>query len=88
MQCWSFFACKKPNCESMCHVFVCLQPFCSAAVCHEKLVSVRKDPSESLGMTVAGGTSPREWDLPIYVISIEPGGIISRDGRIKTGKKK
>ncbi|XP_003471706.2 E3 ubiquitin-protein ligase LNX isoform X1 [Cavia porcellus] len=61
------------------------KPFCSAAVCHEKLVSVRKDPSESLGMTVAGGTSPREWDLPIYVISIEPGGIISRDGRIKTG---
>lgn len=56
--------------------------------CHEKVVSVRKDPSESLGMTVAGGASHREWDLPIYVISVEPGGVISRDGRIKTGKKR
>nr|KAF6500709.1 ligand of numb-protein X 1 [Molossus molossus] len=53
--------------------------------CHEKVVSVRKDPSESLGMTVSGGASHSEWDLPIYVISVEPGGVISRDGRIKTG---
>jgi ligand of Numb protein X 1/2 len=36
-------------------------------------------------MTVGGGASHREWDLPIYVISVEPGGVISRDGRIKTG---
>lgn len=58
-----------------------------AATCHEKVVSVRKDPNESLGMTVGGGASHREWDLPIYVISVEPGGVISRDGRIKTGTK-
>ncbi|XP_038948102.1 E3 ubiquitin-protein ligase LNX isoform X4 [Rattus norvegicus] len=56
-----------------------------AATCHEKVVSVQKDPNESLGMTVGGGASHREWDLPIYVISVEPGGVISRDGRIKTG---
>ncbi|XP_070252687.1 E3 ubiquitin-protein ligase LNX isoform X2 [Myotis yumanensis] len=56
-----------------------------AVTCHEKVVSVRKDPSESLGMTVSGGASHSEWDLPIYVISVEPGGVISRDGRIKTG---
>lgn len=56
--------------------------------CHEKVVAVRKDHTESLGMTVAGGASNREWDLPIYVISVEPGGVISRDSRIKTGKKK
>ncbi|XP_036238382.1 E3 ubiquitin-protein ligase LNX isoform X1 [Molothrus ater] len=53
--------------------------------CHEKVVAVRKDHMESLGMTVAGGASNREWDLPIYVISVEPGGVISRDSRIKTG---
>ncbi|XP_027532187.1 E3 ubiquitin-protein ligase LNX isoform X2 [Neopelma chrysocephalum] len=53
--------------------------------CHEKVVAVRKDHAESLGMTVAGGASNREWDLPIYVISVEPGGVISRDSRIKTG---
>ncbi|XP_067387237.1 E3 ubiquitin-protein ligase LNX isoform X1 [Emydura macquarii macquarii] len=56
-----------------------------AVTCHEKVVAVRKDHTESLGMTVAGGASHREWDLPIYVISVEPGGVISRDGRMKTG---
>uniref|UniRef100_A0ABI7VYU3 PDZ domain-containing protein n=1 Tax=Felis catus TaxID=9685 RepID=A0ABI7VYU3_FELCA len=61
------------------------KPLHPVVTCHEKVVSVRKDPSESLGMTVAGGASHREWDLPIYVISVEPGGVISRDGRIKTG---
>ncbi|XP_023387879.1 E3 ubiquitin-protein ligase LNX [Pteropus vampyrus] len=61
------------------------KPLHPAVTCHEKVISVRKDPSESLGMTVAGGATHREWDLPIYVISVEPGGVISRDGRIKTG---
>ncbi|XP_077158054.1 E3 ubiquitin-protein ligase LNX isoform X2 [Paroedura picta] len=57
-----------------------------AVTCHEKVVVVRKENAESLGMTVAGGASShREWDLPIYVISVEPGGVISRNGRIKTG---
>nr|XP_010964391.1 E3 ubiquitin-protein ligase LNX isoform X3 [Camelus bactrianus] len=68
--------------ESAAHL---IQPLHPAVTCHEKVVNVRKDPSESLGMTVAGGASHREWDLPIYVISVEPGGVISRDGRIKTG---
>lgn len=72
-----------------CTIFfcLCLQPLHPAVTCHEKVVSVHKDPSESLGMTVAGGASHGDWDLPIYVISVEPGGVISRDGRIKTGKK-
>ncbi|XP_074132505.1 E3 ubiquitin-protein ligase LNX isoform X2 [Sminthopsis crassicaudata] len=56
-----------------------------AVTCHEKVVSVRKDYTESLGMTVAGGASHREWDLPVYVTSVEPGGVINRDGQIKTG---
>ncbi|KYO46004.1 E3 ubiquitin-protein ligase LNX isoform C [Alligator mississippiensis] len=56
-----------------------------AVTCHEKVMVVRKDHTESLGMTVAGGASNREWDLPVYVISVEPGGVINRDGRIKTG---
>ncbi|XP_040822602.1 E3 ubiquitin-protein ligase LNX isoform X2 [Ochotona curzoniae] len=61
------------------------KPLHSVATCREKVISVHKDPNESLGMTVAGGASHREWDLPIYVISVEPGGVLSRDGRIKTG---
>ncbi|XP_023614034.1 E3 ubiquitin-protein ligase LNX isoform X2 [Myotis lucifugus] len=68
--------------ESAAHL---IQHLPLAVTCHEKVVSVRKDPSESLGMTVSGGASHSEWDLPIYVISVEPGGVISRDGRIKTG---
>ncbi|XP_010000802.1 PREDICTED: E3 ubiquitin-protein ligase LNX isoform X2 [Chaetura pelagica] len=56
-----------------------------AVTCHEKVVTVQKDHTESLGMTVAGGASNREWDLPVYVISVEPGGVISRDSTIKTG---
>uniref|UniRef100_A0A670YFH2 Ligand of numb-protein X 1 n=1 Tax=Pseudonaja textilis TaxID=8673 RepID=A0A670YFH2_PSETE len=63
-----------------------LQSVLHAVTCHEKVVIVRKDNLESLGMTVAGGlSSHREWNLPIYVLSVEPGGVISRDGRIKTG---
>ncbi|XP_064305511.1 E3 ubiquitin-protein ligase LNX isoform X2 [Phalacrocorax carbo] len=62
-----------------------IQSTLHAVTCHEKVVAVWKDHTESLGMTVAGGASNREWDLPIYVISVEPGGVISRDSRIKTG---
>nr|XP_005555349.1 E3 ubiquitin-protein ligase LNX isoform X2 [Macaca fascicularis] len=68
--------------ESAAHL---IQPLHPKITCHEKVVNIQKDPGESLGMTVAGGASHREWDLPIYVISVEPGGVISRDGRIKTG---
>ncbi|XP_063314079.1 E3 ubiquitin-protein ligase LNX isoform X2 [Pelobates fuscus] len=55
------------------------------SLCHEKLVNIVKDHTESLGMTVAGGVSNWEWDLPIFVTSVDPDGVIGRDGRIKTG---
>uniref|UniRef100_A0A8C5MA80 Ligand of numb-protein X 1 n=1 Tax=Leptobrachium leishanense TaxID=445787 RepID=A0A8C5MA80_9ANUR len=54
-------------------------------MCHEKVVNIVKDHTDSLGMTVAGGVSNCEWDLPIFVTSVDPDGIIGRDGRIKTG---
>ncbi|XP_040274796.1 E3 ubiquitin-protein ligase LNX isoform X2 [Bufo bufo] len=54
-------------------------------LCVEKVVNIVKDHSESLGMTVAGGVSNWEWDLPIFVTSIDLDGVIGRDGRIKTG---
>ncbi|XP_073501592.1 E3 ubiquitin-protein ligase LNX isoform X2 [Phyllobates terribilis] len=54
-------------------------------LCVEKVVNIVKDHSESLGMTVAGGASNWEWDLPIFVTSVDPNGVIGRDGRIKTG---
>ncbi|KAM3938163.1 E3 ubiquitin-protein ligase LNX isoform 2-T6 [Leptodactylus fuscus] len=54
-------------------------------LCVEKVVNIIKDHTESLGMTVAGGVSNWEWDLPIFVTSVDPDGVIGRDGRIKTG---
>lgn len=89
------FGRKCQSCQGGCHAHkLCLllpfspsQSTLHTVTCHEKVVAVRKDHTESLGMTVAGGASNREWDLPIYVISVEPGGVISRDSRIKTGKR-
>ncbi|XP_053559942.1 E3 ubiquitin-protein ligase LNX [Bombina bombina] len=54
-------------------------------VCLEKVVIITKDDTESLGMTVAGGASNWEWDLPVFVTSVDSDGVIGRDGRIKTG---
>nr|XP_033801284.1 E3 ubiquitin-protein ligase LNX isoform X2 [Geotrypetes seraphini] len=53
--------------------------------CHEKVAIVNRDHTESLGMMVAGGISNREWDLPIYIMSVEPEGVIGRDRRLKAG---
>ncbi|XP_043917359.1 E3 ubiquitin-protein ligase LNX isoform X2 [Protopterus annectens] len=59
--------------------------FLHAVTCHEKIVTVHKEPYESLGMIVAGGVACRDWDLPIYVTCVEPDGVLGRDGRIKRG---
>ncbi|MGH0165274.1 UNVERIFIED_CONTAM: hypothetical protein FKN15_048921 [Acipenser sinensis] len=53
--------------------------------CQEKIVSLTKETCESLGMTVAGGKLSRGWDLPIYIASVDPDGVVGRDGRIKKG---
>ncbi|XP_077333613.1 E3 ubiquitin-protein ligase LNX isoform X2 [Lithobates pipiens] len=54
-------------------------------LCVEKVVNIVKDHTESLGMTVAGGVSNWEWDLPIFVTSVDPDGVIGKDARVKTG---
>ncbi|XP_036084271.1 ligand of Numb protein X 2 isoform X1 [Rousettus aegyptiacus] len=53
--------------------------------CQEKHITVKKAPSESLGMTVAGGRGGRSGELPIFVTSVPPHGCLARDGRIKRG---
>ncbi|XP_043913675.1 ligand of Numb protein X 2-like [Protopterus annectens] len=50
----------------------------------EKIISVKKEPQESLGITVSGGRDSK-YKLPIYVTSIQPIGCLYRDGRIKRG---
>ncbi|TSK98436.1 Ligand of Numb protein X 2 [Bagarius yarrelli] len=51
--------------------------------CKEKHITVKKEPQESLGMTVAGGRGSKSGELPIFVTSVQPHGCLSRDGRIK-----
>uniref|UniRef100_S4RWU9 Ligand of numb-protein X 2 n=1 Tax=Petromyzon marinus TaxID=7757 RepID=S4RWU9_PETMA len=53
-----------------------------AVSCQEKVVTVRKEASESLGMTVAGGLASRSGELPIFVTSVQGHGCLGRDGRI------
>lgn len=47
---------------------------------------MKKEPHESLGMTVAGGRGSKSGELPIFVTSVQPHGCLSRDGRIKRGR--
>ncbi|XP_048123033.1 ligand of Numb protein X 2a [Alosa alosa] len=53
--------------------------------CKEKHITVKKEPHESLGMTVAGGRGSKSGELPIFVTSVQPHGCLARDGRIKRG---
>nr|XP_017531920.2 ligand of Numb protein X 2 [Manis javanica] len=53
--------------------------------CQEKHITVKKEPHESLGMTVAGGRGSKSGELPIFVTSVPPHGCLARDGRIKQG---
>ncbi|GCC27901.1 hypothetical protein chiPu_0006327 [Chiloscyllium punctatum] len=54
------------------------------SLCMEKTVPVRKEPRESLGITISGGRE-NKYKVPIYVTSIQPVGCLYRDGRIKKG---
>uniref|UniRef100_A0A8D2L2N0 LNX2 protein n=1 Tax=Varanus komodoensis TaxID=61221 RepID=A0A8D2L2N0_VARKO len=51
---------------------------------HEKVVIIKKEPKESLGITIGGGRDAKHR-LPIYVTSVQPVGCLFRDGRIKKG---
>ncbi|KAG8553811.1 hypothetical protein GDO81_003555 [Engystomops pustulosus] len=50
----------------------------------EKGVTLKKEPRESLGITIGGGRDHKN-KLPIYVSSVQPVGCLYRDGRIKKG---
>ncbi|XP_029463542.1 ligand of Numb protein X 2-like [Rhinatrema bivittatum] len=57
---------------------------CQGCLCQEKIVTIRKEPRESLGITIGGGRDSRS-KLPVYVSSVQPIGCLLRDGRIKRG---
>ncbi|XP_041076784.1 ligand of Numb protein X 2-like [Polyodon spathula] len=50
----------------------------------EKVVSLKKEPRMSLGITIAGGRDSRNR-LPVHITSVQPVGCLYRDGRIKAG---
>lgn len=50
----------------------------------EKMVTLKKEPRHSLGITIAGGRDGRSR-LPVYITSVQPVGCLHRDGTIKTG---
>uniref|UniRef100_A0A8D2L292 LNX2 protein n=1 Tax=Varanus komodoensis TaxID=61221 RepID=A0A8D2L292_VARKO len=57
---------------------------CVCYLNHEKVVIIKKEPKESLGITIGGGRDAKHR-LPIYVTSVQPVGCLFRDGRIKKG---
>ncbi|XP_004458576.1 ligand of Numb protein X 2 [Dasypus novemcinctus] len=59
--------------------------FTQCVICQEKHITIKKEPHESLGMTVAGGRGSKSGELPIFVTSVPPHGCLARDGRIKRG---
>jgi len=62
------------------------QDLSQCVTCQEKHITVKKEPHESLGMTVAGGRGSKSGELPIFVTSVQPHGCLARDGRIKRGR--
>lgn len=51
----------------------------------ERTVTIPKDPSESLGISVSGGVNSPQGDTPIYVANIKPTGCLGRTKQIKKG---
>ncbi|XP_013397282.1 E3 ubiquitin-protein ligase LNX isoform X3 [Lingula anatina] len=51
----------------------------------EKLVTITKDSSESLGISVAGGLGSQRGDVPIYVSNVQAGGCLARSKQVKKG---
>ncbi|XP_076451152.1 ligand of Numb protein X 2-like [Babylonia areolata] len=64
----------------------CDPPVCPLLnVCKERLVSLNKDVSESLGISIAGGVMSQRGDTPVFVTNINPGGCIGRCRQVKKG---
>uniref|UniRef100_A0A8D2L2Z1 LNX2 protein n=1 Tax=Varanus komodoensis TaxID=61221 RepID=A0A8D2L2Z1_VARKO len=60
------------------------QPHYQRKTGFQKVLIIKKEPKESLGITIGGGRDAKHR-LPIYVTSVQPVGCLFRDGRIKKG---
>ncbi|CAL8107306.1 unnamed protein product [Calicophoron daubneyi] len=57
----------------------------ASRISQERVVVLRKQPGESLGMSVAGGVASQRGDLPIYVTNLNPEGIATLSGQVFRG---
>ncbi|XP_002738713.1 ligand of Numb protein X 2-like [Saccoglossus kowalevskii] len=51
----------------------------------EKFITINKESSESLGISVSGGLNSGVGDIPLYVSDIQPNGAVGRDGQLQHG---
>ncbi|XP_074659859.1 ligand of Numb protein X 2-like isoform X1 [Tubulanus polymorphus] len=63
----------------------CIYDTARPRVCKERTVQINKEPSESLGISVAGGVGSARGDVPIYITNIQPQGCVGRCKQIKKG---
>ena len=52
----------------------------------QKVVNIRKNARESLGMRIGGGIGSNEGDTPIYIANIHPHGCIGKSKQMKVRK--
>ncbi|CAG5115068.1 unnamed protein product [Candidula unifasciata] len=60
-----------------------VSPLCH--VCKEKIVTINKSPSETLGVSIAGGVGSHRGDTPVYITNINPAGCVGRTNVLKRG---
>lgn len=51
----------------------------------EKVIQLKKNPGESLGLGVAGGLGSILGDLPVFVLEVSRAGVLARDNRVRPG---
>ena len=49
----------------------------------QRMVHIKKNSRESLGMRIGGGIGSNEGDTPIYVANIHPHGCIGKSKQLK-----
>ena len=54
----------------------------------QKVVTIRKNARESLGMRIGGGIGSNEGDTPIYIANIHPHGCIGKSKQMKVKQYK
>lgn len=49
----------------------------------QRLITIKKNARESLGMRIGGGIGSNEGDTPIYIANIHPHGCIGKSKQMK-----